>query len=141
MSYVQEALAPGETVRAVARLHWVLWLRAIGAILVLGIFVVGIFIGVRQIVFNLSTEIAATDRRLIRKTGLLQRRVMDMNLNTIEAVNIDQDFFGQLLGYGRVTVHGTGDDKWVTPLIANPLGFRRDLQAAMPNGRAPMPAG
>ena len=136
MSYVRDALAPGEEVRATARLHWVLWLRAIAALLVLGIFIVGIFIFVQQLVFNLSTEIAATDRRLIRKTGLLQRRVMDMNLTTIEAVNIDQDIFGQIFGYGRITVHGTGDDMWVTPLIANPVAFRRDLQAAMPSSKA-----
>ncbi len=139
MSYVRDALAPGEEVRAVARIHWILWLRAIAALVFLGVFVIGIFIFVRQVVFNLSTEIAATDRRLIRKTGLLQRSVMDMNLSTIEAVNIDQDFFGQLLGYGRVTVHGTGDDTWVTPLITNPVDFRRDLQAAMPNARGATP--
>ena len=64
------------------------------------------------------------------------RRVMDMNLTTIEAVNIDQDIFGQIFGYGRITVHGTGDDMWVTPLIANPVAFRRDLQAAMPSSKA-----
>lgn len=132
MSYISTALAPGEAVRAAARLHWILWLRAIAALVLLGVVIVGIVICVQQVVLLVSTEIAVTDRRLIFKTGLLQRRVVDMNLSAVEAVNIDQDVLGRILSYGRVTVHGTGDDTWRTPLIANPVAFRRELQAAMP---------
>jgi hypothetical protein len=35
------------------------------------------------------------------------------------------------LDFGRLRVHGTGRDVWVTPLIADPLGFRRDLEGAL----------
>jgi len=138
MSYITQALAPGETVRATARLHWVLWARAWGALVVLGIVLVGVWIFVQQLSFNLTTEIAVTDRRLIRKFGFLERRVVDMGLESIESVQIDQDFFGTLFGYGRLTIHGTGDDSWMTPVIADPVGFRRDIEAAMPvrRGRA-----
>ncbi len=135
MSYVTQALAPGETVRATARLHWVLWARAWGALIVLGVVLVGVWIFLSQLIFNLTTEIAVTDRRLIRKMGFLERRVVDMGLESIESVQIDQDFFGTLFGYGRLTIHGTGDDSWTTPLIADPVGFRRDIEAAMPSRR------
>ncbi|KAF0173224.1 MAG: PH domain-containing protein [Hyphomonadaceae bacterium] len=139
MSYITQALAPGETVRARARLHWVLWLRAWAALLVLGILVVGVWIFARQLIFNLTTEIAVTDRRLIRKFGFLERRVVDMGLESIESVQLDQDFWGTLLDYGRLTIHGTGDDSWLTPIIADPVGFRRDIEAAMPQRRARAP--
>ncbi|MDZ4776382.1 MAG: PH domain-containing protein [Alphaproteobacteria bacterium] len=132
MSYIAQALAPGETVRASARLHWVLWLRAWAALIVLGIVIVGIVIFARQVIFNLTTEIAATDRRLIRKLGFLERRVMDIGLENIESVNIDQDFWGTVFGYGRLSIHGTGDQSFVTPLIADPVTFRREIEAAMP---------
>lgn len=132
MSYIEQALAPGETVRASARLHWVLWLRAWAALLILGILIIGIVIFVRQVIFNLTTEIAATDRRLIRKLGFLERRVTDIGLANIESVNIDQDLWGTLLGYGRISIHGTGDQYFVTPLIADPVSFRREIEAAMP---------
>jgi uncharacterized membrane protein YdbT with pleckstrin-like domain len=135
MSYIAQALAPGEQVRATARLHWMLWARAWGALIVLGIVLVGVWIFVRQLIFNLTTEIAVTDRRLIRKFGFLERRVLDMGLESIESVQIDQDFWGTVFGYGRLTIHGTGDDSWVTPLIADPVGFRRDIEAAMPERR------
>jgi uncharacterized membrane protein YdbT with pleckstrin-like domain len=132
MSYIAKALAPGEQVRATARLHWILWLRAWGALIVLGIVLVGIWIFLQQLIFNLTTEIAATDRRLIRKMGFLERRVMDISLENIESVIIDQDFWGTLLGYGRISIHGTGEEVLVTPIIADPVGFRRELEAAMP---------
>lgn len=132
MSYIARALAPGEKVRAKARLHWVLWLRAWAALLVLGIVVVGVWIFLQQVIFNLTTEIAATDRRLIRKTGFLERRVMDISLDNIESVAIDQDFWGTILNFGRISIHGTGEEVLVTPLIADPVGFRRELEAAMP---------
>lgn len=132
VSYIAQALAPGETVRASARLHWVLWLRAWAALIVLGIVIVGIVIFARQVIFNLTTEVAATDRRLIRKLGFLERRVMDIGLENIESVNIDQDFLGTIFGYGRLSIHGTGDQSFVTPLIADPVKFRREIEAAMP---------
>lgn len=132
MSYVNKNLAPGEEVRVTAHLHWVLWLRAWAALLVLGIVIIGIFIFARQVIFNLTTEIAATDRRIILKEGFLERRVKDISLENIESVNIDQDFWGTILGYGRISVHGTGDQSIFSPLIANPVRFRRDLEAAMP---------
>lgn len=135
MSYIAQALAPGEQVRATARLHWVLWVRAWGALILLGIVLVGVWIFARQLIFNLTTEIAVTDRRLIRKFGFLERRVVDMGLESIESVQIDQDVFGTLFGYGRLTIHGTGDDSWITPIITDPVGFRRDIEAAMPERR------
>lgn len=132
MSYIKKALAPGETVRAQAHLHWILWLRAWAALIFLGIVIVGIFIFARQAIFNLTTEIAATDRRLIRKIGFLERRVIDIGLENVEAVTIDQDFWGTVFGYGRLSIHGTGDQSFVTPLIADPVRFRRELETAMP---------
>lgn len=135
MSYIARALAPGEKVRAHARLHWILWLRAWAALIVLGIVVVGIWIFLQQLIFNLTTEIAATDRRLIRKMGFLERRVMDISLDNIESVAIDQDFWGTIFNYGRISIHGTGEEVLVTPLIADPVGFRREIEAAMPARR------
>lgn len=135
MSYITRALAPEERVRATARLHWVLWLRAWAALIVLGIVIVGIWIFLQQLIFNLTTEIAATDRRLIRKMGFLERRVMDISLDNIESVAIDQDFWGTIFNYGRISIHGTGEEVLVTPLIADPVGFRREIEAAMPARR------
>jgi uncharacterized membrane protein YdbT with pleckstrin-like domain len=131
MSYVRKALAAGETLRATARLHWLLWLRAWAALIFLGIFIYGIYFFAKEALRLVSTEVAVTSRRVIRKTGFLERHVMDMQLFSVEAVNLDQDFWGRLLGYGRITLHGTGDDSMTTPTIANPLAFQREIENAM----------
>lgn len=137
MSYVEKFLAPGETVRSRAQLSWVLWLRAYAALLFLGIFLVGIFIFIQQTIFMYTTELATTDRRLILKRGLLVRQVLDIGLDNIESVAIHQDVWGRLLNYGRLTVRGTGEEAWQTPIIASPSGFRRDIEAARVKDVAP----
>jgi uncharacterized membrane protein YdbT with pleckstrin-like domain len=131
MSYVRKALAEGETLRATARLHWLLWLRAWAALIFLGIFLYGIYFFVKEALRLVSTEVAVTNRRVLRKTGFLERHVMDMQLFNVESVGLDQDFWGRLLGYGRITLHGTGDDSMTTPIIANPLAFQREIENAV----------
>jgi uncharacterized membrane protein YdbT with pleckstrin-like domain len=139
MSYIEKFLAPGERIRARAQLHWVLWLRAYAALLFLGIFIVGIVIFIRQTIFMYTTELAATDRRIILKLGFLERRVFDIGLATIESVVIHQDLWGRLLNYGRLTVRGTGEQAWTTPIIAAPSAFRRDIEAAAMKEAPPEP--
>lgn len=130
MDYIAQYLAPDETVRKAARLHWVLWVRAVAALIFLGIVVVGVIIALQQAIFMLTTELAVTDRRLILKKGFFVRDVKDIGLGNIESVRITQDFFGRLLNYGRLTIRGTGEESWTTPLIADPAGFRREIEAA-----------
>jgi uncharacterized membrane protein YdbT with pleckstrin-like domain len=137
MSYIDKFLAPGETVRSRAALSWVLWLRAYAALLFLGIFIVGIWIFIQQTIFMFTTELATTDRRLILKRGFLVRQVADIGLDNIESVMIHQDLWGRLLNYGRLTIRGTGEDAWQTPIIAAPSDFRRDIEAATAKDVAP----
>jgi len=131
MSYIQHSLAAGEAVRFTARIHWIIWVRAWAALLVLGVVVVGIVIFIHDLIALTTTEIAITDRRLILKRGLLGRSTSELELATVEAVRLNQDVLGRLLGWGRVEVHGTGDDVWLSPLIAQPVHFRRELETAL----------
>lgn len=141
MGYVDAVLAPGETVRLKARLHWLLWARAWAMLVFLGIIIVGIVLFIRDVIILSTTEVAITNYRLINKTGFLARHARELQLTSIEAVNVDQGVWGRLLGFGRVTVHGTGDDIWMTPTIADPLGFRRELETALSQvNRAPRPS-
>ena len=138
MSYVRQTLAEGETVRLRAKLHWIIWLRAWLALLLLGVVIVGIVIFVRDLIFLTTTEVAITNRRLIRKSGWLNWKTSELELTSIEAVNLEQSFWGRLLGYGRLQVHGTGDDTWLSPAIAAPLEFRKALESAL--SPAPRPS-
>jgi uncharacterized membrane protein YdbT with pleckstrin-like domain len=102
---------------------------------VLGILIVGIVIFVRDLIFMTATEVAITNRRLIRKGGWISRQTWELELNSVEAINLQQSFWQRILGCGRVQIHGTGDDVWLSPLISAPVQFRRELESALAGSR------
>jgi len=124
MAYYTKVLLPDETVRAVGRLHWAIYLRAwlfliVAAIAGLvyldlhaqggtaadwpsmlaaavgGVFLVaGLLHLLGAWVRRGTTEIAVTDRRIISKVGFIRRRTMEMNMNKVETVDVVQSIAG-----------------------------------------------
>jgi len=131
MSYIERALTARETVKFRAQLHWITWLRASAALVLLGILIIGVVIFIRDLLFMTTTEVAVTDSRLIKKWGWLSLHTSELELRSVEAIKLDQSIWGRILGYGRVEVHGTGDDVWTSPLIAAPVRFRREIESAL----------
>jgi uncharacterized membrane protein YdbT with pleckstrin-like domain len=155
MSYVARILQPGERIVCVTRPHWMLYLGpailallAIAAeiwaqvwldttnegIIFLARFVVPpILAGAALVTWfpvfirRATTELAATDKRVIYKTGLLRRHTVEMNMDKVESVNVDQSILGRLFGYGTVTIRGTGGG--IEPLanISDPITFRNHV--------------
>ena len=131
-SYVDEVLAPGEVVAARAEFHWttyfwpvVLTILTLGfGIIVTGPWMLAIWLNQK------STDLVATDRRLIHKTGLVSRKVTETRLGRIETINVDQSVLGRMLGYGTISVTGTGVSAVGFRRIADPLGFKRGIEAA-----------
>src|SRR5205814_9970729 len=78
-----------------------------------------------------------TDRRVIYKTGILQRHSMEMNRSKVETVGVNQSILGRVLGYGTVIVRGTGGSFESIPFIGDSLTFRCHITAgSMPRSRA-----
>ena len=75
-----------------------------------------------------SDEFVVTSKRVIIKTGIISRKTLEMNLNKIESVNVDQSIMGRLLGYGDVTIIGTGGTRESFPNIGNAVEFRKRFQ-------------
>jgi uncharacterized membrane protein YdbT with pleckstrin-like domain len=146
MSYVAEVLQPGETLRLRTNIHWFVYLKALLALIVglallgwyyaegqsvLILFFGGVAFALTALVLAIpvwltqfSTEVAVTDRRVIYKTGLIQRNSFEINIDKIESVDVNQSVLGRLFGFGSVTIRGTGEG--VEPLrnIAQPLQLR-----------------
>jgi uncharacterized membrane protein YdbT with pleckstrin-like domain len=76
-----------------------------------------------------SADFAVTTSRLILKQGLISRRTVELQLNKIEAVNVDQSLLGRILGYGTLRVGGTGGTKEVFSIVNHPGAFRTAVQA------------
>jgi uncharacterized membrane protein YdbT with pleckstrin-like domain len=135
MRYVDESLAPGEEILARGRWPGLFWFGAWAALIVLGIAIVGIFIFVRSAVIMKTTDFAVTNKRIILKRGWLNRETRELAVQSVEGVSLDQSWWARLWNYGRVVVTGTGDAVIVFPPMADPVTFRRAIEAARAEGR------
>jgi uncharacterized membrane protein YdbT with pleckstrin-like domain len=148
-SYVESVLAPGErVVHRAAISHWkyafsyLVGLLLIAAALAAWVYgkreapwpaveaaaaVVGILAILVALVRRSTNELVLTDRRIIAKSGLVSRNTVEMNLSKVESLHVNQSLAGRLLGYGDVTVVGTGSSLEPLRGISSPLELRRKL--------------
>ncbi len=75
-----------------------------------------------------SDEFVVTNKRIICKIGIISRKTFEMNLNKVETVNVDQSIFGRVLGYGTITIIGTGGTREIFDDISSPVEFRKAFQ-------------
>lgn len=158
MSYVEKNLNPGERVVYSTRLHWVVLYRSIfvdtvfslAGLGLLGWAVVGkhtqrgeaqaagiagfTLIVLGGIILALAamrrnaTEMAVTNKRVIIKVGYLTKRTIELFLSKVESVEVEQSVTGRMLGFGSITVRGTGGTNEPFSHVADPLEFRRQVQ-------------
>jgi uncharacterized membrane protein YdbT with pleckstrin-like domain len=83
---------------------------------------------ISPIIRQKTSEFVITNKRIIMKTGLISRKTFEMNLQKIESVNVDQSFWGRLLGFGTVSIVGTGGSRESLADISEPLLFRCKFQ-------------
>jgi membrane protein YdbS with pleckstrin-like domain len=161
MTYALKNLAPGESIHYRARYHWVFygfsiivlflaaalgvasliatkqqageeigrplgWLAAAFAVIALIA-----FLG-RRFRANMD-EFVVTNRRVIRKVGLVAREIQHAPLEKIQDVTIEQGILGRMLGYGTVIVE-TASEKGmlVFPAIASPESLRTHIWGQAP---------
>ena len=117
-TYIEKNLIKDEYVEFETTYHWVIFfsLRALFTLFI------------APLLDRYADEFAVTNKRVIVKTGLISRRTLEMNLSKIESVNVDQTIFGRLLGYGTITIIGTGGTRESFPNISHPLAFRKKFQ-------------
>ena len=84
-----------------------------------------------------ATEMAVTSKRVIVKTGIAERRTVEILLSRIESVAVDEPALGRLLGYGTVIVRGTGGTPEMFEKIYHPLEFREQVQRQIAGGAKP----
>src|SRR5436305_4981622 len=145
--YIDEILQPGEKVLYSTNAHWMFYLPAIGAwlvalvLLILSrlttndtlvllclasaavIAIVALYLTLKAWFHRMTTETDVTNRRVVHKTGFIQRRTFEMALDKVESVDVNQSIMGRILNYGNVTIMGLGEGKETIPTIAEPLAF------------------
>lgn len=162
MSYLDDHLLAGEHIMYRARLHWTIFTRAIMVLFLgvgLGILLqvlehdywyagaalagVGLLLAIGPFIRYASSDFAVTDMRVVAKLGFVERESLETLLSKIEAIGVDQGVVGRLLGYGTVTITGTGGTEESFARISEPLEFRRQIQSqivALEEKRGAQPA-
>jgi membrane protein YdbS with pleckstrin-like domain len=134
--YIQSTLLPGEHVRLRASLS--LWAHAgyLALGLVLAPLVVGLFILIPLFVQLKSTEMAVTNKRVLIKTGFISRQTLEMNLDSIEVIQVHQSIWGRLFNFGTIVITGAGNPQAPVDRIVHPIEFRREALLAQDEDRA-----
>jgi uncharacterized membrane protein YdbT with pleckstrin-like domain len=117
-SYVDNNLIKDEHVVFETKYHWKIFFTLTGLFTLF----------IAPALARWADEFVVTNKRVIVKTGIFSRRTLEMNLNKIESVNVDQSIMGRMLGYGTITVIGTGGTRESFPDIADATEFRKRFQ-------------
>lgn len=78
-----------------------------------------------------STELAVTSKRIIAKFGFIRRSTIELNHSKVESFHVEQGVLGRILGFGTLSINGTGGGITPIPGIGDPLGFRRKAMEAI----------
>lgn len=158
MGYVEKNLMQGERLYAKARLHWTIFFKA-GTFIVVSLVLItlslrtsldgsselssaawytgilallaGLWFAGEAFVKRQSTELAVTSKRVIAKFGFIRRSTIELNHSKVESFHVEQGVLGRMLGYGTLSINGTGGGITPIPGIGDPLGFRRKAMEAI----------
>lgn len=165
MAYVRKTLAPGEDYLYRAKFNWTydfgswfwltfsaipfgIWLTVVVrdsfsinsadtvfTTFTFGALGIGALILLTRYVHKWTTVIAVTTARLILKKGLVARDTHEVSLDKIEEVLVHQSFIGRILGFGKLTIRGTGIAVIEFPILARPTEIRREIETAVVRAR------
>ncbi len=155
MDYIESSLQPEEQIIFATRPHWVIFSSAgVGFVIAylllwllpsvsvnlpsffsliphftafIAFFIVFILF-IRALIAYKTTEYGLTNRRVLMKTGWIQRNSLDIFLNRIEAVQVEQSIPGRFLNYGTLVIVGTGGTKDPFLYVPDPFNFQKKIQ-------------
>jgi uncharacterized membrane protein YdbT with pleckstrin-like domain len=143
MGYVEANLMNGEKVIYRGKLHWAVFLGPVITFIVAIIcFIIGgdtvaagslfaviaVVAGIGSFIDYKTSEFAITNKRVIVKVGFIRRKSLEVLLNKVEGIQVSQGIWGRILGFGSITVSGTGGTKDPFHKIEAPLEFRKRAQ-------------
>lgn len=159
MRYVEQSLTEGEHIVHATHRHWVVLIGPVALTVVLalpgvallfqkdffwigGVILLVIAVGVlvRGLHHRYGFEFAVTNKRVIYRKGIVSVATDELFLDKIESVLVTQGLLGRWLGYGSVSVRGTGGSWEPFSYVADPLLLRRRIQEQIERHSAPVPA-
>ena len=89
------------------------------------------FVGALMLVIAHLTRqlllLAATDKRVIIRSGILYADMIELRYSQNESIELGINPIGQIFGYGSVIVTGTGQRRVIVPFIDDAISFRKTV--------------
>lgn len=76
-------------------------------------------------------EMVCTNKRVVRRTGIVNVTTEELNRERIESVEMRQSIFGRLFNYGDILFSGTGTSKLVFKFINQPRLMKRIIDSVV----------
>ncbi len=127
MGYIEDTISDNEKIVYVVQFHWIYTFIAFLYLIFLGLLLIGIFIFIKMMINKWTTERALTNTRYIQKIGWISRNTEEIGINKIEEVDLTQSILGRILGYGSISISGTGSGHILLKDIDAPLSFQKSL--------------
>lgn len=142
MSYIAKTLLPNEKVIYHSHPHWIIVFRPlVGSVILLAFFpllignhyaiwiisfftLLGLIICLSELIIYYSSEFGITDKRVIMKSGFINRYAFENSLDRIEGVEIKQSIMGRILDYGSIRIHEISGTNELFSAINHPFRFR-----------------
>jgi len=155
--YIDDILQPGEKVLYSTNEHWMYFLPAIAAWVVVVTFLVlwrlvtsdalmlvclalaamaglaASYWTATSCIHPATTETDVTNLRVVHKTGFIKRQTFEMSLDKVESVDVNQSILGRLMNYGDLTIQGVGEGTRTITTITSPLEFRSAITTRPPS--------
>ena len=144
MSYIQNNLQAGEEIKYKADIHWYIFAYPVILLLLSAFFssaqtglfyyvsilllLSGLFQLIKRILLKMGAEYVVTNKKVILKSGILNRDALELVLNKCEGIRINKSLMGRMLGFGSIVVT-TGGVTNKFDFITNPIKFRNEINA------------
>jgi uncharacterized membrane protein YdbT with pleckstrin-like domain len=136
-SYIEAVLINDEAIVYRARISkWSLAPHIVVGFLLLPAFGIGLLLWLWAWIAYATTELAITNKRVVAKTGAIQRSTTEMFLEKVESIHVDQSVLGRLFNYGSVIISGTGVRSAPFKNISDPLALRKHFMIAADGRRS-----
>jgi len=142
MSFIEKNLSNNEQIVYRGKIHWYIYLRCI-FFFILGLLTSGVsvalagflfFIGIVSFFLALmlasSTEFAVTNKRVVLKTGVLKRKLIELQLNKSEGLKIEQGIVGRVFNFGTIKITSAGVTENYS-YLSKPFEFKRQVNNAI----------
>jgi len=132
MGYIESTLSGDEKVEYKFSYHWIKWVIPV-ILFITGfmLFFIPSILGLYLILKIVFTEQGITTKKGLKKVGIISRNTEELLLSKVETIEINQGVLGRILGFGNVSLTGTGISSLVFNTISNPMKVKNNIESLL----------